>query len=121
MCCCHQGVFGGNFHTHNALHIPPGVDVVCFSNGADYARGMRYAVRQAKAGESVGGSRTHVRLRARRRMQRARGRATMRRCDACSTREPIPFACSAARPPRNAVARLTGAWAWRRSLHVALS
>jgi 2-oxoisovalerate dehydrogenase E1 component len=48
-----KGVFGGNFHTHNMLHIPPGLDVVCFSNGADYARGMRYAFQQAKAGRIV--------------------------------------------------------------------
>lgn len=45
-----RGVFGGNFHTHNSLaHIPPGVDVVCYSNGVDYAKGMRYAVHQAKS------------------------------------------------------------------------
>ena len=44
-----RGVFGGNFHTHNSLsHIPPGVDVVCYSNGPDYVRGMRYAHYQAK-------------------------------------------------------------------------
>jgi hypothetical protein len=44
-----RGVFGGNFHTHNMLsHIPPGVDVVCFSNGSDYVQGMRHAVLQAK-------------------------------------------------------------------------
>ena len=42
-----KGKFGGNFHTHNMLHIPPGLDVVCYSNGADYVRGMRYAIRQA--------------------------------------------------------------------------
>ncbi len=47
------GVFGGNFHTHNALHMPPGLDVVCFSNGEDYVRGWRYAVAQAKAGRVV--------------------------------------------------------------------
>jgi 2-oxoisovalerate dehydrogenase E1 component len=29
-----RGVFGGNFHTHNSLHIPPGLDVVCYSNGS---------------------------------------------------------------------------------------
>ena len=29
-------------------HIPPGVDVVCFSNGYDYAQGMRHAIYQAK-------------------------------------------------------------------------
>jgi|TARA_B110000208_G_scaffold50788_1_gene66829 hypothetical protein len=26
-----RGVFGGNFHTHNMLACPPGLDVVCFS------------------------------------------------------------------------------------------
>ena len=34
-----RGLFGGNFHTHNALHMPPGLDVVCYSNGQDYAKG----------------------------------------------------------------------------------
>lgn len=48
-----RGVFGGNFHTHNMIHTPPGLDVVCYSNGSDYARGMRHAVRQAKAGRIV--------------------------------------------------------------------
>jgi len=48
-----KGVFGGNFHTHNSLHLPPGLDVVCFSNGADYARGLRHAVAQAEAGRVV--------------------------------------------------------------------
>ena len=48
-----RGVFGGNFHTHNMLHMPPGVDVVCYSNGADYAAGMRYALQQAKSGRVV--------------------------------------------------------------------
>jgi len=48
-----RGVFGGNFHTHNMLHIPPGVDVVCYSNGHDYAKGFRYLVQQAKAGRMV--------------------------------------------------------------------
>lgn len=71
-----RGVFGGNFHTHNrlvecveatnarpanpnqshcrcdfammvcSLYLPPGLDVVAFSNGADYARGFRHAVAQ---------------------------------------------------------------------------
>merc|ERR1719510_705044 len=45
-----RGIFGGNFHTHNSLHIPPGLDVVCYSNGRDYARGWRYLVSQAQAG-----------------------------------------------------------------------
>ncbi|CUE89681.1 pyrimidine-binding dehydrogenase, putative, partial [Bodo saltans] len=44
------GVFGGNYHTHNMLHMPPGFDVVCYSNGRDYARGMRYAIQQARGG-----------------------------------------------------------------------
>lgn len=48
-----KGVFGGNFHTHNSLHLPPGLDVVAYSNGADYARGLRYAVEQAAAGRVV--------------------------------------------------------------------
>lgn len=48
-----KGVFGGNFHTHNSLHMPPGIDVVCYSNGTDYARGMRYAALQASRGRIV--------------------------------------------------------------------
>lgn len=48
-----RGVFGGNFHTHNSLHLPPGLDVVCHSNGADYVRGFRYALAQAAAGRVV--------------------------------------------------------------------
>ena len=48
-----KGVFGGNFHTHNSIHCPPGVDVVCYSNGRDYARGWRYAVEQARGGRMV--------------------------------------------------------------------
>lgn len=48
-----KGVFGGNFHTHNMLHLPPGLDVVAYSNGADYVRGMRYAVLQAAGGRVV--------------------------------------------------------------------
>jgi len=47
------GVFGGNFHTHNMLHIPPGLDVVCYSNGSDYVKGWRYLATQAKAGRLV--------------------------------------------------------------------
>lgn len=31
-------------------HMPPGVDVVCYSNGQDYVKGMRHALVQAKAG-----------------------------------------------------------------------
>jgi 2-oxoisovalerate dehydrogenase E1 component len=45
-----RGLFGGNFHTHNALAPPPGVDLLCFSNGEDYVRGFRHAMLQAKAG-----------------------------------------------------------------------
>jgi 2-oxoisovalerate dehydrogenase E1 component len=48
-----RGVFGGNFHTHNMLHLPPGIDVVCYSNGPDYARGMRYAALQASKGRVI--------------------------------------------------------------------
>ena len=40
-----RGVFGGNFHTHNSLHLPPGLDVVCFSNGHDYVRGFRHGMK----------------------------------------------------------------------------
>lgn len=48
-----RGVFGGNFHTHNSLHLPPGVDVVCYSNGRDYVRGLRYCLKQAAGGRMV--------------------------------------------------------------------
>ena len=48
-----RGVFGGNFHTHNMLTLPPGLDVVCYSNGLDYVRGWRYAFAQAQAGRVV--------------------------------------------------------------------
>jgi pyruvate/2-oxoglutarate/acetoin dehydrogenase E1 component/TPP-dependent pyruvate/acetoin dehydrogenase alpha subunit len=49
-----RGLFGGNFHTHNMLsHMPPGVDVVCFSNGEDYVKGFRHAIMQAAAGRVV--------------------------------------------------------------------
>jgi 2-oxoisovalerate dehydrogenase E1 component len=47
------GVFGGNFHTHNALTLMPGLDVVCYSNGYDYVKGIRYCLRQAKAGRVI--------------------------------------------------------------------
>jgi hypothetical protein len=48
------GVFGGNFHTHNMIsHIPPGIDVVCYSNGQDYVRGFRNAITQAQNGRVV--------------------------------------------------------------------
>ena len=49
-----RGVFGGNFHTTNMLpHLPPGVDMVCFSNGADYVKGFRNAVLHARAGRVI--------------------------------------------------------------------
>ena len=48
-----NGLFGGNFHTHNSLYLPPGLDVVCYSNGTDYARGMRYNMEQVKNGRIV--------------------------------------------------------------------
>jgi hypothetical protein len=50
-----KGTFGGNFHTHNMLNIPPGLDVVCYSNGLDYVRGMRYLMRQTS--QQQGGAR----------------------------------------------------------------
>jgi 2-oxoisovalerate dehydrogenase E1 component len=48
-----RGMFGGNFHTHNSLAPPPGVDMMCYSNGEDYVRGFRNALIQAKAGRVV--------------------------------------------------------------------
>lgn len=49
-----RGLFGGSFHTSNSLpHMPPGVDVVCYSNGHDYVKGFRYAIQQAAAGRVV--------------------------------------------------------------------
>jgi pyruvate/2-oxoglutarate/acetoin dehydrogenase E1 component len=48
-----KGIFGGNFHTHNSLHLPPGVDVFCFSNGPDYARGFRTALTMAQQGRVI--------------------------------------------------------------------
>lgn len=48
-----KGIFGGNYHTHNTLPLPPGLDAVCYSNGSDYVRGMRYCLRQARAGRVV--------------------------------------------------------------------
>ena len=48
-----RGLFGGNFHTHNTIHMAPGLDVLCYSNGPDYARGLRYALQQARAGRVV--------------------------------------------------------------------
>jgi 2-oxoisovalerate dehydrogenase E1 component len=43
-----KGIFGGNFHTHNNIHMPPGVDTVCYSNGFDYAAGWRYSLAQVR-------------------------------------------------------------------------
>ena len=34
-------------------HIPPGVDVLCYSNGLDYVRGFRNAITQARNGRVV--------------------------------------------------------------------
>ena len=48
-----SGIFGGNFHTHNSIYTPPGVDVLCYSNGSDYAKGFRYALQQVKKGRIV--------------------------------------------------------------------
>lgn len=48
-----KGIFGGNYHTHNHLTILPGLDVVCFSNGKDYVRGMRFLYEMAKLGRVV--------------------------------------------------------------------
>jgi pyruvate/2-oxoglutarate/acetoin dehydrogenase E1 component len=44
---------GGNYHTHNALPLLPGLDVVVFSNGADWVKGWRNAVEAARAGRVV--------------------------------------------------------------------
>eukprot|EP00924_Labyrinthula_sp_SR-Ha-C_P003167 snap_masked-scaffold_15-processed-gene-1.13-mRNA-1 protein AED:0.00 eAED:0.00 QI:0/-1/0/1/-1/1/1/0/766 len=48
-----KGVFGGNYHTHNTLHMPAGLDVVCYSNGEDYVNGLRYSISQVKGGRIV--------------------------------------------------------------------
>lgn len=48
-----RGVFGGNFHTHNMIYLPPGLDVVCFSNGHDWSKGFRYLLKQAQSGRVV--------------------------------------------------------------------
>jgi hypothetical protein len=34
-------------------HVPPGIDVLCYSNGRDYARGFRNAIIQAQHGRVV--------------------------------------------------------------------
>ena len=48
-----RGVFGGNFHTHNSLPLPPGLDVVVHSNGSDWVRGWRHALAAAGGGRVV--------------------------------------------------------------------
>jgi len=49
-----EGIFGENFHTHNSLALcPPGMDLVCFSNGTDGVRGLRHALWQARDGRVV--------------------------------------------------------------------
>ena len=47
-----EGVFGGHFHTANAPPVfgIPGIDVLCHSNGYDWARGFDGAVRRAHSG-----------------------------------------------------------------------
>ena len=49
-----RGVFGGNFHTHNSLPLPPGLDVVVFSNGGDWVKGWRHALAAAKQVTEIG-------------------------------------------------------------------
>ena len=50
-----EGVFGGHFHTANGPPIfgIPGLDVVCHSNGRDWARGFREALAIARRGGVV--------------------------------------------------------------------
>jgi pyruvate/2-oxoglutarate/acetoin dehydrogenase E1 component len=49
-----RGIFGGNYHTHNMLNFQtPGLDVVCFSNGRDYVRGLRYCMKQVREQKRV--------------------------------------------------------------------
>ena len=47
-----EGVFGGHFHTANAPPVfgIPGLDVLAYSNGRDWARGLRAQLRHAAAG-----------------------------------------------------------------------
>jgi len=47
-----EGVFGGHFHTANAPPVfgIPGLDVVAYSNGADWQRGLRTALQTAEQG-----------------------------------------------------------------------
>ena len=48
-----NGLFGGNFHTHNSLNIPPGLDILCYSNGYDYINGWRYIIQQVQNGRCI--------------------------------------------------------------------
>ncbi len=48
-----EGIFGGNFHTQNTLIMPPGLEVVCYSNGEDYVKGLRFCVEQIKKGSVI--------------------------------------------------------------------
>jgi len=47
-----EGIFGGHFHTANGPPVfgIPGLDVLCFSNGRDWARGLRSCLRHAEVG-----------------------------------------------------------------------
>ena len=47
-----EGVFGGHFHTANAPPVfgIPGLDVLCYSNGRDWARGLHGALAYAERG-----------------------------------------------------------------------
>jgi hypothetical protein len=48
------GIFGWNDQTtQDMLDEQPGIDILCYSNGLDYARGFRNAIVQAKAGRIV--------------------------------------------------------------------
>jgi len=48
-----EGIFGGNFHTQNTLIMPPGLEVVCYSNGEDYVKGLRFCVEQITKGSVI--------------------------------------------------------------------
>lgn len=49
-----RGIFGGNYHTHNMISCQaPGLDVLCFSNGRDYVRGLRFAMDQVAHAKRV--------------------------------------------------------------------
>lgn len=47
-----EGVFGGHFHTANAPPVfgIPGLSVLCYSNGRDWARGLRSCLEYAQTG-----------------------------------------------------------------------